>query len=429
MGNIEITSPGIANLFIRATLIIIRTMKESKLQLGILIGGMFFVTLGFSIIMPILPYYTHNMGASALDLGLLMASYSFMQLIVTPFWGVLSDRFGRKPIFLIGLFGFGLSFIIYGFATQLWMLFAGRMIGGILAGSIYPTSLAYIADITEHRERGRIMGTLGAASGVGMIFGPSVAGVLSIWGLSVPFFVTAVAAIVFAVIGYLVLEESHSVDVHRMKFENPSLIEPLKTPIGILIILNMLVSFIISGLQGTFAYYILGRFGMQDNPSPMPFLGGSISLTGPTTMAIMFTVMGIVVVLCQGFLVGIFIDRIGEQRTVLVGMSISAVSLLMILISPELASLLLFSSLTAMGTGLSTPCLNSLVSKATDEEHQGKAMGVMGSYGSLGRILGPPMGGLAYDISINLPYVIMSTVSAIGAATVFIKRKSLRKIK
>jgi len=406
-----------------------RNMKESRLQLGILIGGMFFVALGFSVIMPILPYYTHNMGASALDLGLLMASYSFMQLIVTPFWGVLSDRFGRKPIFLIGLFGFGLSFIIYGFATQLWMLFAGRMIGGILAGSIYPTSLAYIADITEHRERGRIMGILGAASGVGMIFGPSVAGILSIWGLSAPFFVTAAAAIVFTVIGYMALEESRSVDVHRMKFESPSLIEPLKTPIGILVILNMLVTFIISGLQGTFAYYILGRFGMQDSPSPMPFLDGSILLTGPTTMAILFTIMGIVGVVCQGALVGVFIDRIGEQRTILLGMSVSAISLLLILLSPELVSLLLFSSLTVVGTGLCTPCLNSLVSKATDEEHQGKAMGVMGSYGSLGRIIGPPMGGLAYDISINLPYVIMATISAMGATAVYIKRKALRKIK
>jgi MFS transporter, DHA1 family, multidrug resistance protein len=404
-------------------------MKESKLQLGILIGGMFFVTLGFSIIMPILPYYTHNMGASALDLGLLMASYSFMQLIVTPFWGVLSDRFGRKPIFLIGLFGFGLSFIIYGFATQLWMLFAGRMIGGILAGSVYPTSLAYIADITEHRERGRIMGTLGAASGVGMIFGPSVAGILSIWGLSVPFFVTAAAAIVFAVVGFLVLEESHSVDVHRMKFESPSLIAPLKTPIAILFVLNMLVTFIISGLQGTFAYYILGRFGMQDSPSPMPFLAGSVLLTGPTAMAILFTIMGIVGVVCQGVLVGVFIDRIGEPRTILLGMSLSAVSLLLILVSPELVSLLLFSSLTVVGTGLCTPCLNSLVSKATDEEHQGKAMGVLGSFGSMGRIIGPPMGGFAYDISINLPYMIMATISAMGAVTVFTKRKTLRKIK
>lgn len=137
-------------------------------------------------------------------------------------------------------------------------------------------------------------------------------------------------------------------------------------------------------------------------------------------MAILFTIMGIV---------GVFIDRIGESRTILIGMSISAISLLLILVSPEPVSLLLFSSLTVVGTGLCTPCLNSLVSKATDEEHQDSAMGVLGPHGAMGRIVGPPMGGLAYDVSINLPYVIMGAISAIGAAPVFIKQKTLRKIK
>jgi MFS family permease len=94
-------------------------MKDTTRQLAVLVLGMFFLTLGFSIIMPILPYYSQKMGASALDLGLLMASYSVMQLIVTPFWGDMSDRIGRKPIFLIGLFGYGFSFIIYGFASRL----------------------------------------------------------------------------------------------------------------------------------------------------------------------------------------------------------------------------------------------------------------------------------------------------------------------
>jgi len=162
-------------------------MKGKTRQIAVLVFGMFFLTLGFSIIMPILPYYTQKMGASALDLGLLMASYSVMQFIVTPFWGEMSDRVGRKPIFLIGLFGYGVSFIVYGFATQLWMLFAARMLGGALAGGMYPASLAYIADVTEHSERGQVMGLLGAASGLGMIFGPSISGILSVWGLTVPF--------------------------------------------------------------------------------------------------------------------------------------------------------------------------------------------------------------------------------------------------
>lgn len=399
-------------------------------QLAILVLGMFFLTLGFSIIMPILPYYTQRMGASALELGLLMASYSVMQLIFTPFWGKMSDRIGRKPIFLIGLFGYGSSFIVYGFATQLWMLFAARMIGGMLAGGIYPASLAYIADMTGHEERGQIMGLLGAASSLGMIFGPSISGVLSVWGLSLPFFVTAVAAFAFGIVGYFLLEESRSVDVHHpIRHEKISLIAPLKTHLATIFLLMMLVTFLISGFQGIFAYYLSGRFGLQDTPSSMPVLGWPVTLTGPTAMAIMFTVIGIAGVLCQGFLVGIFIHRIGEAKTVVAGMAISAVSFFLILASKDLVTLMLFSSMMAVGTGLSTPCLNSLVSNETDEEHQGIALGVLGSYGALGRIIGPPTGGLAFDISINLPYIISGVMAGLGALamTVAMLRKKEKR--
>ncbi|HTY89905.1 MAG TPA: MFS transporter [Methanocella sp.] len=405
-------------------------MRGKTGQIAVLVLGQFFMTLGFSIIMPILPYYTQKMGASALDLGLLMASYSFMQLIVTPYWGELSDRIGRKPIFLIGLFGYGFSFVIYGIATQLWMLFAARMLGGALAGGIYPASLAYIADVTEHNERGKIMGLLGAASSIGMIFGPSVSGILSVWGLNLPFFVTAVAAFVFGILGYLVLEESRAVDVHHpVSRKKVSLLAPLRSRTAVLFILMLLVTFLISGFQTIFAYYMGGRFGLYDAPSPMPLLSGYITLSGPAAMAILFTVMGIVGVLCQGVLVGFLIGRIGEGRTALAGMAVTAAGFLLVNLSGELLSIMLSSSLIAIGTGLATPSLNSLTSRATDEEHQGSAMGVLGSYGAMGRILGPPLGGLAFDINVELPYFISAVLSAAGALAAYLvikKKKPLQ---
>lgn len=405
-------------------------MKGKTRQIAILVLGMFFLTLGFSIIMPILPYYTQKMGASALELGLLMASYSVMQLILTPFWGEMSDRIGRKPIFLIGLFGYGLSFVVYGFASELWMLFAARMLGGALSGGMYPASLAYIADVTEHSERGKVMGQLGAASGLGMIFGPSISGILSVWGLTVPFFATAIAAFAFGIIGYFALEESRSVDVHHpIRREKVSLIAPLRSPIAILFILMLLVTLLMSGFQTIFAYYMGGRFSLYDAPAQMPLLNGSITLTGPTAMAVLFTVMGIVGVLCQGVLVGFLIGRIGEGRTILTGMVISAAGFLLINISWELLTIMLSSSLIAIGVGLATPCLNSLASKATDEEHQGAALGVLGSYGALGRIVGAPINGFAFDVNVDLPYLISGLLSAAGALAVYfaIKGKRLRK--
>jgi MFS transporter, DHA1 family, multidrug resistance protein len=397
-------------------------MSGKGRQLAILVLGSFFMTLGFSIIMPILPYYSNSMGATALDLGLLMASYSVMQFIVTPFWGEMSDRIGRKPIFLIGMFGYGLSFLVYGVATQLWMLFLARALGGLLAGGIYPASLAYIADITEPEERGKTMGLLGASSGLGMIFGPSIGGALSVWGLTTPFYVTAVAAIIFGVLGYLLLKESRSVSAHRLR-HRIRIVDPLRTSQGILYILTMLVTFLVSGFQGTFAYYMLGRFGMTETPAPMPLLGGTVMVTGPAIIAVLFTVMGIAGVVCQGVLVGILIRTAGERKTILMGLAVSAASFFLILLSPELALLMLFASTLSIGTGLITPCLNSLVSLNTDEEHQGAVMGVVGSYGSMGRIAGPPAGGLAYDINMSLPYIISGTLSAVGAIALLLTRK------
>ena len=395
-------------------------MRSATQQIAVLVLGMFFLNLGFSIIMPILPYYTQKMGASALELGMLMASYAVMQLIVTPVWGEMSDRIGRRPIFLIGLFGYGASFIIYGFATQLWMLFAARMLGGALAGGMYPASLAYIADVTEHSERGRIMGLLGAASSLGMIFGPSISGILSVWGVTVPFFVTAIAAFVFGIFGYFVLEESRAFDVHRpVRREKVSLLAPLRSGTAILFVLMLLVTFLMSGFQTIFAYYMGGRFNLYDNPAPMPLLSGTVTLTGPSAMAILFSVMGVVGVLCQGMLVGFLIGRIGEGRTVLAGMAVSAAGFLLINMSWELLTIMLSSSLIAIGTGLAMPCLNSMTSKATDEESQGAALGVLGSYGAMGRIAGPPLGGWLFDVSVSLPYFISALLAVIGALVIY----------
>ena len=401
-------------------------MTSRGRQLAVLVGGNFFLTLGYSIIMPILPYYSNSLGATALDLGLLMAIYSVMQFIVTPFWGHMSDRVGRKPVFLVGLFGYGLSFLIYGVATQLWMLFAARALGGLLAGGIYPASLAYIADVTEPQERGKIMGLLGAASGLGMIFGPSVAGILATRGLTVPFFATALAAIAFGFAGYFLLKESHAVSVHRLQVRI-RIIDPLKTPLGIMFILTMLVTFLLSGFQGIFAYFLLGRFGMIQTPSPMPVLNGTITVTGPTVIAILFTVMGIAGVLCQGVLVGRFIALFGERKTIFIGMLTSSVSFFLLLLAPELISLMFFASIIAVGTGLITPCINGLVSGNTVEERQGAVMGVLGSYASLGRIAGPPAGGLAYDINVYLPYLISGILSAAGAIAISLTNRGKRK--
>jgi len=153
-------------------------MRNNR-NIAILFFTMVVVMIGFGIIIPIMPFYVESFGASGKALGALMAIFSVMQFLFAPLWGSLSDRYGRKPILLIGVFGNALSLVLMGFSSSLWMLFGSRALAGILSSATLPTAMAYIADSTSERDRGAGMGYIGAAMGVGMVLGPGIGGWLA----------------------------------------------------------------------------------------------------------------------------------------------------------------------------------------------------------------------------------------------------------
>ena len=191
---------------------------ETKRALPILFLVMFLVMIGFGIIIPVLPFYAEEMGASPTQLGLLMAVYSLMQLIFAPFWGKLSDRIGRKPIMMVGIAGLSLSFFIQAMSTELWMLFAARIIGGILSSANMPTAMAYVADITTPENRGKGMGIIGAAVGLGFVFGPAIGGIFSKTSMSMPFYLAGGTSLITLIIIFFLLKES----LQRTKENNQS---------------------------------------------------------------------------------------------------------------------------------------------------------------------------------------------------------------
>ncbi len=183
-------------------------MNASKRNLYILTFVLFVVMLGYGIVIPILPFYVEDMGAGGMELGLLVASYAVMRLICGPIWGSLSDRVGRKPILIIGILGYAVTMLWFGLATELWMLFAARILSGILSSATAPTSMAYIGDSTPEKERGGGMGLLGAAGGVGTILGPALGGLLAGDSLSLPFFIAAGLSLLSLLLAWLFLPES-----------------------------------------------------------------------------------------------------------------------------------------------------------------------------------------------------------------------------
>jgi multidrug resistance protein len=337
--------------------------------------------IGFGIVIPVLPFYVEGtrFNASPSMVGLLFASYSIMQLFFTPILGRWSDRYGRRPILLISLLGTALGFFILGLATTLWMLFLGRIIDGISGGNI-STAQAYIADVTTHENRAKGMGMIGAAFGLGFIFGPAIGGILSRWGIEVPFLFAGALALANATLLYFTLPETVTKD-HPARASAATgrwgqLFEALKQQ-RLAFVLGIYFLFItaFSIMTSSFALFTMFRFGYDAHDTGW-----------------LFGYVGVIGAIIQGGLIGRLVKRFGELQLVIAGAVLFAASLFVIpLTGPHtgLVTLLLVGALFAIGNALSTPSLTSLASKSVGRAEQGGVLGVTQSVASLARAVGP----------------------------------------
>ncbi|MBU8878516.1 MFS transporter [Bacillus sp. FJAT-29790] len=348
---------------------------------------MFLVMIGFGIIIPVLPFYAENIGATPTQLGLLMAVYSLMQLFFAPMWGRISDRIGRKPVIMIGILGLALSFFLMGISSSLWMLFAARIIGGFLSSANMPTVMAYVADITTPEDRGKGMGIIGAAVGLGFVFGPAIGGVFSKISLSLPFYISGVSSLLTFFLVWIFLKESLTEDNRKLQNKDKSsLREVLNGPHSILFFLQMFVSLSLSGLEATFAYFAAEKAGL-----------------GIVDLGYIFMIMGLAGAIVQGGLVGRMTKKFGEGFVIQIGIVISAIGFGLILFIDSFTTAAIFLTIFGIGNGVIRPSVSALLTKTSTAGH-GSATGFLSSFDSLGRIIGPPLGGWLFSITVGLPY-------------------------
>jgi DHA1 family tetracycline resistance protein-like MFS transporter len=355
-------------------------MKRSPLL--VIFITIFIDLVGFGIVMPVLPFYVEGsrFNATPRDVGLLFASYSVMQFFFAPVLGRLSDKHGRRRVLLISIIGTGISFLILGFATTLWMLFVGRILDGITGGNI-STAQAYIADSTTKENRAKGMGLVGAAFGLGFVFGPAIGGVLSHWGIGVPFFFAAGLAFANAIVLYFTLPETVTPD-HPARVSAAGgrswndVMKALKQPrLGFVLTIYFLFIVAFSIMTTTFSLFTMFRFGYD------------AAKTG-----YLFAYVGIIGAFIQGGLIGRLARQFGELALILVGASLFALSLFVIpFTGPHtgLLALLAVGGAFAVGNSLATPSLTSLASKSVSEAEQGVVLGVTQSVASLARAIGP----------------------------------------
>ena len=345
-----------------------------------------FITLliditGFGIIIPILPTLITELVQGDLSTaarwgGLLMFIFAIMQFIFAPIMGGLSDMYGRRPVLLATLFAFGLDFILQGLAPNIWWLFIGRMIAGI-TGASFSTAGAYIADVSEPEKRAQNFGLIGAAFGIGFILGPVIGGFLGQFGSRVPFFASAGLALLNFTYGYFILPESLKPENRRpfdWKRANPigTLLRARRYPVLLSLIGALVFVYIAAHAnQSTWSYIMMDKFNWDAR-----MIGISLGWVGLT------------VGLVQGGLTRIIIPKLGQIRSIYIGLTLNAFGFLLFAFATQTWMIFVFMIPFAMG-GIAGPALQGIMSNQVPANEQGELQGTLASMVSLTSIIGP----------------------------------------
>jgi DHA1 family tetracycline resistance protein-like MFS transporter len=356
--------------------------------LAIIFLTIFVNLVGFGIIIPLLPFYAETFGASPLMIGLLFAIFSVCQLVAAPALGDLSDRYGRRPVLVFSLAGTVISFVMMALAHSLTMLFLARIVDGLSGGNI-STARAYVADVTEPKDRARAYGLIGAAFGLGFIFGPALSGILAKISYTAPIWAAAALTLVAMVMAWLWLPET----IHRAQAGtgNPfRFLIPLlrRERVGRMLAIDFIYWFAFSIFQTTFALFAAQRFGF-DAPRTGYFLAG-------------FGVLGAVI---QGGMIRPIVHRLGDKPTFIMGLAFGAVGLVASALAPTVWLFSLALVPLAFGIGFGHPTVSSLVSKVAQREEQGRVQGAASAVESLGRTVGPVWGNASLQFAVGTPYI------------------------
>ena len=353
-------------------------MNKRLLNVGLIV---LIDMLGFALVVPLLAFFADTFGATAFQTGLLVASYAAMQMISAPILGRISDRFGRRPVFLISILGTFIGFLILGFANSLWMLFVSRILSGLTAGNI-SVAQAYIADVTDEKNRARGMGMLGAAFGIGFILGPALGGTLSVYGFAVPAFASAVLCFINLLTVFFWLPESLTPErraqlmaQEKADVSFSALLAALQHPsAGPLLWVRFGFAVAFNSFQSVFALYTLGKFG----------------LTAQQTGYILAYV-GIVLVIMQGGLIGPLSARFKESHLLVAFTIFATIGLFGWAIVQSVPGLLVAMFPLAIGAGSFNAVINSAISKTVSHDEVGGMLGFAAGLESSTRVVMPAL--------------------------------------
>jgi DHA1 family tetracycline resistance protein-like MFS transporter len=356
--------------------------NNSKLPIFVIFTTVVLDSMGIGIIIPVMPALfaevtgTEKISDIAIWGGLLASTFALMQFIFGPILGALSDRYGRKPILLLALFVMAAYYLLMGFAQTLWLLFLGRLIGGITAAT-HATANAYMADISSPEEKAARFGMLGAGFGLGFVLGPLIGGLLGEWGPRAPFFAAAMLAAANGVLCYFVLEESLKTK-NRREF-----MWYRANPIGAILDLRQF-----EGIYSLLLVFLLFTIGTSIYAAIWPFFTVERFSWSPGMIGISLTIYGVCFAIVQGVLVRPAIKIWGEKKTIIIGFCFEFSAMVTFAFLTDGKILIILIPLASLGV-LAQPAIQAILSKSVGDDRQGAIQGVASSLNAIAMVITP----------------------------------------
>jgi multidrug resistance protein len=364
--------------------------------------------VGLLMVIPLLPFYAVDLGGSGMIVGVLVSSYAVAQLISAPLWGRVSDRYGRRPALIIGLAFSAVAYVVFSYASTIWLLLLSRLIQGA-GGGTTGVIQAYVADATEPENRARSLGWISAATNLGVAIGPVLGSLTYAWGEEAPGLIAASLCVLNIAFAARYLRESHDVNaarsegvrVRRSREAVMGVITRAGDPASRLIWIYSAAMGAFQGMTAVLALFLAYRFGVTEE-----------------TIGYFFLYIGAISVLTRAGILGPVVDRVGEARLWRYGTVTLALGLLLIPLTYSYFTLALAVALVPLGTAFTFPCITALLSRVISRHERGLYMGVQQTFGGIARVIGPLWAGWAYDrLGVGVPFW---TGALVVAATLFL---------
>lgn len=386
---------------------------DQKKKLGLLMLNMFIAIGSFGIIIPIIPDYLESIGQGGKAAGLIIAIFALAQFAFSPMGGKMADKFGRRPLIIIGLFTLAISMFIFYAADNVYILYISRAVGGIGCAFLVPAIYAYVADITTMDQRAKGNSFISAAMSLGIVVGPGVGGFLAKYGLKTPLLVSAIIGVIAVIVSYFTLTESKPKDMTVDETAKQSLLTDIvlsvKKPFFIPLVITLIMSFGLMAYETVLGLYVKDEF-----------------YATPEEIAFMITGTGIVSVIMQLFFVDAFVRWLGELNVIRLFLIVTALGFFLSIIATSYNLFFIISLTIFLATSILRPVLTTLVSKLAGNE-QGFAMGMNNAYMSIGNIAGPLMAGMLYDVNILYPFIAGLAILCVTTIFTFIWRGHTKK--